>query len=447
MTLEEVRAYLDGVNGKQIKLGLGPITALMEALNWPDEGQRIIHVTGTNGKGSVCEMVSQIIQCAGYRVGTFNTPYFTVQNECVRINNKMISDEDLLEVMNQIEPILKQLEARGMLPTGFEILTAIALLYFKKEKADFVILEVGLGGRLDATNVIRKSELSVITKIALDHQNFLGNSLEEITKEKVGIIKPNGTLIMPEQDDKIMAVVKAKCEELKAKLVMMKPSEIQILDRSHVYLNNVKSHTKVNALQEQQAGILFTFQGTKYQLSMYGRYQAYNASLAISIIEQLNKQSSLSISKDCITEGLLKTQWAGRFEKVCSEPLCFLDGAHNVDGIEALRDTLKHLPRRETIAIVGILRDKEIEAMLEVISPYINAWVVTRPLNPRAEVPEVLAEKIKKYSSQIFIKEEIKEAYELARNLAQGESNTQIVGFGSLYMLGSLRKMILKDEC
>ena len=424
MTLEEVKHYLEGVNGKQIKLGLGPMKALMEALEWPDKTLKIIHVAGTNGKGSVCEMMSQILQCAGYKVGTYNTPYFEEPNECIRINNEMISDTQLLNYMNQIEPILNRLNQKEMMPSGFEILTALAFLYFSNEKVDYVILEVGLGGRLDATNIIEHSELSVITKIAMDHQNFLGNSLGAIASEKAGIIKTNGWVVTPVQEERVMDVISKQCKKMSASLNKMLPNEIEYIK---------VTDDKVD----------FFYQGEQYSLSMSGKYQAYNASLAIKAIETLKEYRGLHIEPHQIKEGLKQTKWAGRFEKVKASPLFFIDGAHNVDGIRGLAETLEALPKKKTIAIVGILRDKEVDEMLKIIAPLIDTFIVTKPLNPRAMEVEELAQKIKPYTNQVYIKEEIREALDLALTLASEQIDQQILGFGSLYMLGRLRKLIL----
>ncbi|MBP3886852.1 MAG: bifunctional folylpolyglutamate synthase/dihydrofolate synthase [Cellulosilyticum sp.] len=505
MTKAEVLQYLDGVNGKTIKLGLGPITALMEAVNWPDRGQKIIHITGTNGKGSVCEMTSQILQAGGYRVGTFNSPYFEVHNECIRINNQMISDEDLLRLMNEIEPSLKTLEKQEVKLSGFEILTVLALLYFKERQVDFVILEVGLGGRLDATNVIENSVLIILTKIALDHQNFLGNSIEEIAKEKAGIIKTNGLVLMPDQESNIMKVIKAQCKEKNAclKTIRIKEpslegaqeSEVQETQPKGIESNGIKlegleleeiksiriDSKRIQSIKLDESGIEFRYKEKSYKLNMLGKYQVYNAILAIEAVELLNQHQGLEVSDQQIKIGLEHAKWAGRFEKVRQQPLCFVDGAHNVDGIKALVDTLKLLPKRKTIAIIGMLRDKEIDEMLKEIMPYIDVCIVTKPLNPRAEEVEVLADKIKGYMGEVYIREQVEEAYDLALELARkikrqvemqtliehpqtsnikqltqaiiparvqesiGEEVVQIIGFGSLYMIGKLR-CIMKRE-
>ena len=431
MTKIEAMRYLEGVNGKQIKLGLGPMTALMEALDWPDSGLKIIHVTGTNGKGSVSQMMSQILQCSGYKVGIYNTPYFDQPNECVCINGEMILDKDLLDYMNQVEPILKDLEEKEMLPSGFEILTAVALLYFRDRLVDFVILEVGLGGRLDATNVIRKSYLSIITKIAMDHKNFLGDTLAAIAGEKAGIIKEKGLVVTPMQDEEVMQVFRSQCHKQEAQLMTMQPQDIEVVE-------------------VREDSIHFSYKHEQYSLGISGKYQAYNASLVIKAVEVLNEQYGLEIHKKVVEEGLSSIKWPGRFEKVMNKPICFIDGAHNVDGMVALAETLEALPKRKTIAIIGILKDKEVDEMLKIIASHIDVFIVTKPLNPRAMACNILAQKIKEYTEEVYIEEEIDEALKLAlamANLAMAkqQEDTQILGCGSLYMLGRLRKIIVSS--
>ena len=427
MTEKEVMAYLESVNGKNIKLGLENVTAFIEAIGRPDETLKIIHVAGTNGKGSVCEMMSQMLQSSGYKVGTFNSPYFEKPNECIRINNRCISDGALMGYMNEFEPLLEELENEDLKPSGFEILTGMALLYFKNQKVDFVILEVGLGGRLDATNVIKQSCLSVITKIAMDHTNFLGNSLEAIALEKAGIIKSNGIVVTPKQNKAVMKAFDERCSKQNATLFNMLPEAIE-------------------QIQISEMGTKFNYRGETYTLSMIGGYQAYNASLAIEAMHVLDEQGWISTSLEKIKEGLKQAKWPGRFEKVSTNPLCFLDGAHNVDGMQALVDTLKELPKRYTIAILGILGDKSVDQMLKIISPYVDAFVVTKPLNPRALSVKELADKIRKncLKAEIYEREEIPSALEKALELGQEVENPQLIGCGSLYMLGGLRPLLIK---
>lgn len=424
ITKEEAIAYIEGANGKDIHLGLEVMDALMTLIGWPSEGQKIIHVTGTNGKGSVCEILGQILKCEGYKVGIFNSPYFDEPNECIRINGEKISDDKLVYYVSKLVPIVEQLGEKNLKPSGFELLTAIALLYFKDSKVNYIILEVGLGGRLDATNIIKSASLSIITKIAIDHKNFLGSTLEAIAKEKSGIIKKEGLVVMPRQEKGVMEVVEDTVQKQNAKLYIMEPEEVKLI-------------------QMTEEMLWFRYKKEAYSLNLIGAYQAYNASIAIEAIKVLNQNRLAQVHEASIKNGLMQVKWPGRFEKMMQHPLSFIDGAHNVDGVKALTETLNKLPRRKTIAIMGVLGDKEVEQMVSIIGPWIEQFVVTRPLNPRAMEPKTLCKLLKRYG-KVYVEENIEKALKLAINLASEINNSQILGFGSLYMLGELRKCFLK---
>ena len=421
---EEAIAYIQGANGKEIHLGLEVMDALMALIGWPSEGQKIIHVTGTNGKGSVCEILGQILKCEGYKVGAFNSPYLDEPNECIRINGEKISDDKLTRYVSQLVPIVNTLEEKNLKPSGFELLTAIALLYFKDSKVDYTILEVGLGGRLDATNIIQTSSLSIITKIAIDHKNFLGDTLEAITKEKAGIIKKKGLVVVSRQEKGVMEVIEDTVKKQNAKLYVMEPEEVKLI-------------------QMTEEMVWFRYKKEAYSLNLIGTYQAYNASIAIEAIRVLNQNGLARIHQASIKNGLMQVKWPGRFEKMMEHPPSFIDGAHNVDGIKALTETLSKLPRRKTIALVGILKDKEVEQMVSIIGPCIEQFVVTKPLNPRAMETKALSKLLKPYG-KVYVEEDIEEALKLAIRLADEIEDSQILGFGSLYMLGELRKCFLK---
>ena len=426
LTKEEAIRYIEGANGKDIHLGLEVMEALMTAIGWPNEGQKIIHVTGTNGKGSVCEILSQILKCEGYKVGAFNSPYFDEPNECIRINDEKISDDKLIYYVTKLLPIVSVLEKKNLKPSGFELLTAIALLYFKENQVDYTILEVGLGGRLDATNIIPSSSLSIMTKIAIDHKNFLGDTLEAIAQEKAGIIKRKGLVLIPRQEKSVMKVVEDMVKKQNATLYVMEPEEVKLI-------------------QMTEEMLWFRYKKEAYSLNLLGTYQAYNASIAIEAIKVLNQNGLARVHKAAIKNGLMQVKWPGRFEKMSQQPLSFIDGAHNADGIKALTETLNKLPKRKTIAIVGILKDKEVEQMIEAIGPWIDQFVVTKPLNPRAMEPKALGKLLKPYGT-VYIEENIDKALKLAIELASETKESQILGFGSLYMLGELRKCFLNSK-
>ena len=427
MKREEAIRYLEEVNGKNIKLGLEQIQALMEKINRPDEKLQIIHIAGTNGKGSVSQFISQILQQAGYTVGCFNSPYFQVPNECIRINDEMISDDELIRYMDRLEPSIKALRKENLGPSGFEVLTTLAFWYFYEKKVDFVILEVGLGGALDATNVINQSLVSVLTKISIDHKDFLGDTLEAIALQKAGIIKANGLAIAPEQDEVVMKVINETCRHQGAKLEWMKP-------------------VNMKEVEVNEEGTTFEMEGLKYKLQMIGSHQAYNCSLALKVVNVLKERKVIAVTNEQIQQGVYKVKWPGRWERMLISPNVFIDGAHNVDGIKSLAQTMDQLKKDYTIGIVGILRDKEVDEMLSIICPRFDVMIVTTPHNPRALLAEVLAEKMKQYPCEVYTENEIQNALEHALHLAKHQVETQIIGFGSLYMIGTLRHLLVQKQ-
>lgn len=424
MTREEVWTYLKGANGKDIKLGLMQIKALMEKLNRPDDKLKIMHITGTNGKGSVTQFVNQILQQAGYTVGCFNSPYFEIPNECIRINDEMISDSELTQEMESIEPHIKALQKEGIEPSGFEILTALALQYFYKKEVDFVILEVGLGGCLDATNVINQSLVSVITKISVDHKDLLGETVEAIAIQKAGIIKQKGLVIATEQEQDAKYAIEEVCRIKQAHVEWMKRDSIK-------------------EIVVKEEGTTFKIGNIPYHIQMIGRHQAYNCGLAIKIVEILREKQVIEVNRAQIQKGVYKAKWEGRFEKIADKPKIFIDGAHNLDGIKSLADTMKQLKKCYSIGIMGVLRDKEVEEMLSVIYPLFDVLIATAPHHPRAMAAEVLAEKMKCYPCKVYVHQDMHKALEHALHLAVDDSEVQIIGFGSLYMIGALRHLLI----
>lgn len=427
MTREEALTYMEGVNGKEIKLGLRQIHALMERINYPDKQLQIIHITGTNGKGSVSQFISQILQQAGYTVGCFNSPYFEVPNECIRINDVMISDNELIGYMDYLEPDIRDLQKEGLGPSGFEILTALGLLYFYRKEVDFVILEVGLGGMLDATNVIHQSLTSVMTKISIDHKDFLGDTLEAIATQKAGIIKKKGLVIVAKQEQEVMQVINETCHKQGAQLEWMRP-------------DNIKE------VVVREEGTTFKIGDRHYELQMIGSHQAYNCALAIKVIEVLREKKVLVVSDGQIQKGVYKAKWPGRFEKITDKPKVFIDGAHNLDGIKSLAETMNQIKKCFRIGIIGILRDKEVDEMLSIICPQFDVLIVTMPNNPRAMAAEVLAEKIKQHGCEVYVEEKVQNALEHALHLAVSYNEAQIIGFGSLYMIGTLRRLLVQND-
>ncbi len=411
--------YLEDFNGGGIRLGLENIRLLMKHLGNPQDKLQVIHIGGTNGKGSTSAFISNVLKENGYKVGNFNSPYLITPRENIRINNEDINEEDFLAYVKKVRDVGIILREEGHEPSYFEIMVGVAFTYFYEQQVDFVVLEVGLGGALDGTNVIKKSLVSVITKISIDHKDFLGDTLTSIATQKAGIIKENGLVVTGTQQEEVMAVLEATCKLKNAKLIIANSEDIQ-----------VKGIT--------QEGTDFEIQGECYHLGLIGAHQAYNCAIALKVIEVLKEQGIL-LGEGKIKKALEETKWEGRFEKIGKEPLFFIDGAHNVDGIMALRDTIVALEKRYTIGIVGILKDKEVAEMIDIIIPYFDTLIVTMPQNSRAMGVQALANKIKSYRKEVFEVNDIQEAKTRALNIAKLHENSQIIGFGSLYMIGELR--------
>lgn len=416
--------YLEEFNSSHIELGLENIRRLMEVLKNPQDKLKIIHIGGTNGKGSTSQFINHVLQSGGYSVGVYSSPHLITPRETIRIKGEDISKESFLAYVERVTEVAKVLREEGNSPSHFEIMTAVAFLYFYEKKVDFVILEVGLGGRLDATNVIKQSVVSVLTKIAIDHKDFLGDTLESIAEQKAGIIKPNDLVVMPMQEPVVMQVISSTCKQKKARLEWVDTSQIHEVSVS-------------------QDGTSFRLGENTYTLQMIGAHQAYNCSIALKVIECLKQRGIISITDEEIGEGISQARWEGRFEKLSNKPLIFIDGAHNVDGINALAKTIDALEKCYTIGIVGILKDKEVDDMLKIICPKFDVLIVTRPNNPRAMDEKILADQIKAYRSIVYEVRGIEDALKQAVELATIQEESQIIAFGSLYMIGDVRRQII----
>ena len=420
MTEKLALEYLEAFNGGGIRLGLDNITRLMARLGNPEARLKIIHIGGTNGKGSTSAFISNVLKENGYKVGAFNSPYLVTPRENIRVNNVDINPSEFLACVQKVTEVGRILREEGHEPSYFEIMVGVAFTYFYEKQVDFVVLEVGLGGALDGTNVIKESLVSVITKISIDHKDFLGDNLTSIAMQKAGIIKENGLVITGTQEKEVLDVLESVCSEKKAQLIVA-PCDQIIID--HV----------------SAKGTAFRLQEEAYEISLIGAHQAYNCTIALAVIGKL-QELGVHLDKAMIKKALLETKWEGRFEKIGDSPLFFIDGAHNVDGIMALRNTINALEKRYTIGIVGMLKDKEVEEMLDIIMPCFDTLIVTLPHNPRAMTPKCLGDKIKAYGKEVYIVGDVHEAKIKALEVAKEHKDSQIIGFGSLYMIGELKE-------
>lgn len=425
MEYGEALSYINDKEKFGSRLGLSSIGKLLEFLGNPQEDLKYIHVAGTNGKGSTSSYLAHCINQAGYRVGLFTSPYLERFNERIQISGQDIGDKDLGRITSQIKEAADRMVESGFEhPTTFEIVTAIAFVYFKEKAPDYVILEVGLGGRYDSTNIISSPLVSVITTIDFDHINELGDTLEKIAYQKAGIIKENALVVSYPQKAEALGVLESVTKEMNGELYIS--PQIEILDKSEL-------------------GSSFNYQYKDTQLkdvkiSMLGEYQAHNAALAITTLLLLRDRGLINIKDEHIYQGLAKTKWQGRLEVLKRKPSFLIDGAHNLQGINNLAKALKLFNYKNLILGIGILKDKDVDHMIENLVPLADKVVVTEVNMPRKLEAELLAEKVREYKNQVFIEKDINEAINKAYQIA--EEDDLIVFGGSLYLIGEVRTLV-----
>ncbi|MCC0634680.1 bifunctional folylpolyglutamate synthase/dihydrofolate synthase [Clostridioides sp. ES-S-0001-02] len=431
MKYEEALEYISQTNKFGIRLGLENIGKLLELLGNPQETLNIIHVAGTNGKGSVCSFISNILRESGYKVGLYTSPYLETFTERIRVNGENIPQEDVARIIGLIKEKIEDMVSQGYAyPTEFEVVTAMAFYYYSEQKVDFVALEVGLGGRYDATNIITKSLVSVITSISLDHTGILGDTIEKIAYEKAGIIKENGIVLVYDQTDEAKDVIKSVCKEKNAKYIEVNFDDINIKKsniNSQIYDCNIMGETYKNL-----------------EIMLIGEHQINNSILAMSVLKYLKDIKKLdNISEESIRKGLITTKWPGRIEKIKESPIFIIDGAHNEDGAKSLAKALdKHFKDKKLTLLIGMLEDKDIDGVLDILMPKFSKVVTTTPNNPRAINSDILKEKILKYVSDVTSKHEIEDAVNYTLEISNKDDI--IISAGSLYMIGTVRTLVKK---
>lgn len=420
--------YLERLRVFGSNYGLERTEKLLEKLGNPHEKIKLIHIAGTNGKGSTSSILGNILISHGYRVGFFNSPHLEDIEETIRINNENIKEEEFIELINEIKVYVDEVIEEGFNhPTEFEVLTCIMFLYLYRKKVDFGIIEVGLGGRLDSTNVINPI-LSIITSISLDHINILGDNITEITKEKCGIIKKNTPVITCMQKDEALEVIIEKASLMNSNLIVSNSNNFRFI--------NVSFNDKIY----QEVGFKFDEKEEILKLPLLGDHQIINLSLAISAIKELNSLNYIDLDIEKVKFGVFNTKWNGRLEVINKEPIIVLDGAHNLEGIEVLKRSIdKYFKFNNLYLVIGILKDKEVEKMVEVITPSANKVYTLEPNSIRAEKAETLKEIIKKYNDNVESFEDYNKAIEDV--LSKANEKDLILVCGSLYMIGSIRSL------
>lgn len=422
MQYEELVKILPLSEEGKMELGLDSMFDLMGHLDNPQDKLPIIHIAGTNGKGSTAAFTASVLEEAGYQVGLFTSPSLVEFNERIQINGEPISDSDLLALSHTIR---EAIAGTPVQVTEFELFVALAFLHFLQAGCDIAIVEVGLGGRLDATNVIARPEVTAITKIGLDHIDFLGNTLAEIAGEKAAIIKPNSPVVLYPQGDEVVSVVQEKAE---AEGVSLRQVSREDLD------------FQLNESTEQD----FTYKQVHYRIRLLEDHQILNACLALEICFELQK-IGWQINATDIDQGLLKTTWPGRFEHISSQPHLILDGSHNVDGLQALKSNLdRYFTGLRRIGIVGFMADKQVDEPLADLVKDFELLITLTPDSPRALSAQALKEKLETMiepSSQVIVAESLEDALNQA-TLAAGDDDL-IAIFGSFYFVGKMRRMIL----
>ncbi|MPQ33063.1 bifunctional folylpolyglutamate synthase/dihydrofolate synthase [Clostridium estertheticum] len=444
MNYDEARSYITNTAKFGSKLGLDRTEKLLELLGNPHKKLKCIHIAGTNGKGSTSAMVSSILVEAGYKVGSYISPFIEEFEERIQINNKNISKDDLSDIITEVSKAVEKVVELGYInPTEFEIITCAGFLYFYKNNIDFAVIEVGLGGRLDSTNVITPI-LSIITSISLDHTLILGDTLEKITYEKAGIIKKGVPVVVYPQEKQSYDVIEKKCREKKCQL-------IKVPRDSAVYLGKENLKQVVSALMEgkvpynhnaitQKIEIKTLNNDYSIDLALLGKHQLLNCSVAVHAIEALIGQGVI-ISKDNIIAGLINVVWPARLEVMNRRPLVVIDGAHNIDGIKNLTESIDmYFNYNKIILILGILADKQVEEMIKTIVPKVYRVITVTPHSERAELSEELKVQVEKYTSKCESIEDYELAYKKA--LSYCEDDDLLLVSGSLYMVGDMRKII-----
>ena len=442
MTYQTAMEYMEEISKRGSILGLGPVKDLLNRLENPQNQCKVIHVAGTNGKGSICTFLEAMYREEGKRVGRYISPTIHCYLERFQINGIYMEEDCFARLVARIQQVVTQMQKEGVaIPTAFEIETAIAFLYFVEEQVDLVILETGMGGRQDATNVVEKPLCTVFASIGMDHMQFLGDTIEKIAYEKAGIMRKGTPVVSYPNSSEVLAILE---NEYSLHKVGCKRNDTSAeRDEKRCNLNEeqvefyVADASQLQIVSQNLEESIFCYRGVTYRIKMLGEYQIYNAITAI--------ETKLLLDGHLKPESLQKATWEGRFEKMSDKPIMIRDGAHNIDGVNALKVSLqKHFTNERIIFIIGVLRDKEYEKMMAVLGPLASKVFTVTPQVARGLSGEVLKECILPYCEDVIACESLDEAKSLAKEAVkeyekQGEQAI-IVASGSLSYIGQMKE-------
>jgi dihydrofolate synthase / folylpolyglutamate synthase len=432
MNYEQSLRYLEDRKFAVSKLGLERIRHLLKELGNPQKGLKVVHVTGTNGKGSVTTMVSSILSCAGYKTGTYISPHLVDFRERIAVDGGNISGEDVASLMDEIKPAADRMEGNkesGGRPTYFELATAAAFLHFRRKKVDFAVIEVGLGGRLDATNVCEDTLVAVITNVELEHTKCLGDSAALIAAEKAEIIK-KGSMAVTAAAGEALAVIERKCASLSC------PLKVLGKDVTYSKISSGITGTKFCVKTAKGRHELFT--------PMPGDHQMANAACAVAAAEFL-EDAGHAIGKGAIAGGIGKAVIAGRFEVAGRSPYVILDGAHNPAGMRTARKTLESVfPEKKAIVVLSACTDKDIPAIVREIAPAAGMIIATKhSVKERTATAEAIAAEARKHCGKVVVEADVRKAVASAKDAA-GKDGIVLVA-GSLYLVGDVKTLMQKS--
>lgn len=401
--------------------GMERIAALCEAFGNPQDKLKYVHVAGTNGKGSTCNMIAKILEASGYKVGLFISPFVTDFRERIQINSQMIPKEAFAAIVEKIIPIIDELKLKDINPTEFEIITMAAFLYFEQENCDIVVLEVGLGGTLDSTNIIKKSEVSVITSISMDHTDILGDTILDIAAHKCGIFKEGGHVVgYPQPDFTVERFIKDKAKEAGC-------------DYTHSDLGRIR------LVREEFDGSTIIYAGLTFKIPLSGKHQIYNFSTAISAINVL-KGKGYEVSYKNMLDGVAALKMPARVETVSTEPLVIIDGGHNAEGFDALCATVeKFFKDKKIIAVFGMMKDKDYKYCAKKLAPICEKIYTTTVSNPRSLTAKELAEELKQYGAKVKPVDDCGKAYKKA--IKKADKEDVVIVCGSLYLASDIKNL------